>query len=105
MGRTTLTFPQYKTVVLSDIQLAINSRPLTFVNPNRDIDAIAPNKLVSPSSHFSNLIITDINKSLVNDIDVEETRLSFVNTLEKRNTIVDKFRKDWYTVYLTSLTL
>ena len=100
----TLNSPQFQTV-LSDIQLAINNKPLTFVDLNSDIDAITPNKLVSPSSHFSNLIITDVNELLANDIDVEaeETRLAFVNTLGKRDIIVDRFRIDWYNAYLTSL--
>ena len=80
--------------MLFAVQLAINNRPLTFVDLNSDIDAITPNKLVSPTSHFSNLIITDIYKSLANDIDIEETRLAFVIILEKCDIIVDKFRKD-----------
>ena len=93
VGRTTLTFFRFQTVLFA-VQLAINNRPLTFVDLNSDIDAITPNKLVSPSSHFSNLIITDIYKSLANDIDIEETRLAFVIILEKCDIIVDKFRKD-----------
>ena len=102
IGRATLNSPQFLTV-LSDIELAINNRPLTFVDLNSDIDAITPNKLVSPSSYFSNFIITDVQESLSDDIDVEETRLSFANTLEKRDIIVDRFKLDWYNAYLTSL--
>ena len=80
--------------MLFAVQLAINNRPLTFVDFNSDIDAITPNKLVSPSSHFSNQIITYIYESLANDIDIDETRLAFVKSLEKCDIIVDKFRED-----------
>ena len=102
VGRATLNSSQFLTV-LSDIQLAINNRPLSFVDLISDIDAITPNKLVSPSSHFSNLIITDVQDPLANDIDAEETKIAFVNTLEKPDIFVDRFRLDWYNAYLTSL--
>ena len=82
MGRVSLSIPQFLTV-LSDIQLAINNRPLTFVDRASDINAITPNSLVSPSSHHSTLIISDVDPKLNEPFEMEEARLDFVDSLEK----------------------
>ena len=102
IGRISLTATQFATI-LSDIQVAINNRPLTFVDRQSSLDALTPSDLVSPSSHFPTLIITDIQRDDCEPIDDEQIRLEFVNTLERRDIILDKFSRDWYSAYLLSL--
>ena len=46
------------------MQLVVNNRPLTFVDRESSMDAITPNDLISPSSHFPSLILTDIEQNL-----------------------------------------
>ena len=85
--------------------LAVNNRPLTFVDGESSIDAITPNDLISPSSHFPSLIITDIEQNL-EDLDnfvPEDARVDFVNSLQRRDVLLSRFQRDWYAAYLASL--
>ena len=104
IGRTILSVPHFLTI-LSDVQLAVNNRPLTFVDRESSIDAITPNDLISPSSHFHSLIITDIEQNL-EDLDnfvPEDARVDFVNSLQRRDILLSRFQRDWYPAYLASL--
>ena len=80
------------------MQLTVNNRPLTFVGRESSIDAITPYNLISPSYHFPSLIITDIEQNL-EDLDnfvPEDARVDFVNSLQRRDVLLSRFKRDWY---------
>lgn len=86
---------------LSDIQLAVNNRPLTYRGEDGELDAVTPNHLVSSSCSFPSLILSDASAEL--NLEQDEIKESLVNTLQIRDILIERFRKEWYLKYLLSL--
>ena len=85
---------------LSDIQLSINNRPLTYRDSN-NLDVVTPNHLITTRSSFPSLIISEEN--FEGEMDEAELRNKLLNSLEHRDVVFNKFQKEWYNRYLLSL--
>ena len=86
---------------LSDIQLSINNRPLTYRDCDNHLEVVTPNHLISTGNSFPSLIICE--EFIDSDLEEETIRNSLLNSLELRDVVINKFRKEWYTNYLLSL--
>ncbi|KAG1713941.1 hypothetical protein GQR58_002015 [Nymphon striatum] len=58
IGKRTIPYSNFITTV-SDIQLILNNRPLTYCSRNNDIDIITPNHLISPGINFPSIILNE----------------------------------------------
>lgn len=96
IGRVKLSYFELLTV-LSDVQNAINSRPLTYRSSDVDLEVITPNSFLKYHDN-ANLIFNteDVWKS-----EPDSDTLNF--TLDKRNEAFLHFRNLWHTSYLLSL--
>ena len=95
IGRAKLTYFDLLTS-LSNIQLAMNSRPLTYRSSSDDLEAITPNSFLKLHGN-SSLILRDNNDVWVEDKETLE------NTLVIQEEILDNFKRLWYNEYLLSL--
>ncbi len=95
VGRAKLTYYELLTS-LSSIQLAINSRPLTYRSSSDTLEPITPNSFLRLHGN-SSLILRDNADLWVDDQETLE------NTLAIQEEILDKFKKLWYNDYLLSL--
>ena len=94
VGKAKLTQPQLLTV-LSNIQNAVNSRPLTYRAGNEDLQPITPNSFFKHSIS-SNLCGND-------DLNINITHEDVNEQMNIQDDIFEHFRQLWYTEYLTSL--
>ena len=99
-GRNTMLLSNFSTA-LSDIQLAINNRPLTYRDKDNDLEVVTPNHLISTGVSFPSLIISE--EFIPGDIEEEDIRDNLLNSLEMRDIVISKFRNEWYDNYLLSL--
>lgn len=99
LGRSTVDESRFVTS-LSDIQLAINNRPLTYRDRDNSIEVVTPNHLISVGDTFPSLIIAEEN---ILAADEEDIKISLLNALEYRDVVVNRFRKEWYNNYLLAL--
>jgi hypothetical protein len=99
VGRSKLSYFDLLTT-LSDIQNAINSRPLTYRTSDNELDIITPNHFIKANVNPA-LVISKDDSSLVWEEDVD--RDSLVKSLELREQLFSKFRELWYDQYLLSL--
>lgn len=98
ISRQKLNYFQLKTV-LSDIQLAINSRPLTYRCADEDgLEILTPNKFLRPHVD-NNLIVRNPREDLVEPV----SRKDLVKSLSVREKMVSHFKSLWYESYLLSL--
>ena len=97
IGRNIISFVNFITL-LSDIQIAINNRPLTYSEKDNQLDIITPNKLISLHSHFSSLIISDSQVA-----EVEDVRETLIASLDLRDVMLSRFRSQWFSNYLLCL--
>jgi hypothetical protein len=99
VGRSRLNYFQFITT-LSDIQVSVNSRPLTYRDES-DLsqDIISPSSFLLSGSSNSHLIFGDLNREAL----APTSREALVETLEKREEVLAKFRDLWYSEYLLSL--
>lgn len=98
IGRAKLDYFKLKTV-LSDIQLAINCRPLTYrCSKDEGLEVITPNKFLKPNVE-SNLIMRDPKEVLPNSV----SRKALIKSLDLREEMVSHFKDLWYEQYLLSL--
>ena len=85
--------------VLSDIQHAVNCRPLTYrCADNQSLEIITPNKFLYPSA--------EANIYLQNPKDVlpsSSSRSDLLRSLQTRDKILDSFKTLWYEEYLLGL--
>lgn len=98
VGRERLPYFELLTV-LSDIQNAVNSRPLTYrCSGDYELDVISPNAFLCP--HYNNSVFLNIKD---NPFDVEvPNRMNLLDSLEKRD-LLERFHKLWHEDYLLSL--
>ena len=98
ISRQKLDYFQLKTV-LSDIQLAINSRPLTYRCADDDgLEILTPNKFLRPHVE-ANLIVRNPRENLIETA----SRKDLVKSLSVREKMVAYFKGLWYESYLLSL--
>ena len=98
ISRQKLDYFQLKTV-LSDIQLAINSRPLTYRCADEDgLEILTPNKFLRPHVD-NNLIVRNPREDLVEPA----SRKDLVKSLSVREKMITHFKSLWYESYLLSL--
>ena len=98
IGRTKLDYFNLKTV-LSDIQVAVNCRPLTYrCAEDNGLEVITPNKILKPNVE-SNLILRDPKELLPKSV----SRKNLIKSLDDREKMVSHFKDLWYEEYLLSL--
>ena len=98
IGRAKLDYFKLSTV-LSDIQLAVNCRPLTYrCAEDNGLEVITPNKFLRPHAE-SNLILGDPEELLPKSV----SRKHLIKSLDAREKIVNQFKDLWYEEYLLSL--
>jgi hypothetical protein len=84
--------------LLSQIKLAVNSRPLTYRSSGGELDIITPNSFIKMHSNSALVLKTD------DDVWIDESsRDTLQNTLERQDEAFEYFRKIWHETYLVSL--
>ena len=102
-GKYALSSANFSTA-LTDIQLAINNRPLSYINTDDNLNVITPNHLVSPGVNFPSVVLSDQSQEHLWDCDNEEDyRASLVASLETRDKVFSKFQNLWFQQYLLAL--
>ena len=86
---------------MSDIQIAINNRPLTYTDQSNSLEILTPNHLISSGPSFPTLIISEDN--LNDDMDEEDMRDAILHTLELRDVLISRFSKEFFHDYLLSM--
>lgn len=102
IGRLTLSYFNLLTT-LSDIQLVINNRPLTYRTKDNELDILTPNHLISVGNSFPSLIITADQDTDALDSNPEELRENILSTLELRDAFLVRFKNVWSNDYLLAL--
>ena len=98
IGRAILNYFRLVTV-LSDIQQAINIRPLTYrCAANGSLEVLTPNHFLKPYAETS-LLIKNPKDKLPSTLG----RRNLVKSLEIRDRLLDKFKALWYEEYLLGL--
>ena len=98
IGRAKLDYFRLRTV-LSDIQQAINIRPLTYrCADNISLEILTPNHFLKPYAE-TNLFIKNPKDELPSSVG----RKILVKSLEIRDRLLDRFKELWYEEYLLGL--
>ena len=98
IGRLKLDYFKYVTI-LSDIQLAVNSRPLTYrCTDNNELEVITPLKFLNPYGS-NTLLVKNSSASYPRTKSGQELSES----LELRDELLDRFKEIWSNEYLMSL--
>ena len=98
IGRSKLTYFELLTS-LSNVQLAINSRPLTYRSSTDKLEFITPNSFLKLHGNSSLVLRGDDSEVWVDD----QSQPLLEKTLEKQEEIMENFKKLWYESYLLSL--
>ena len=98
IGRSKLTYFQLLTS-LSNIQLAINSRPLTYRSSSESLEFITPNSFLKLHGNSSLTLRGNDNDVWIDD----QSQPLLEKTLELQEEIIENFKKLWYESYLLSL--
>ena len=88
---------------ISDIQLVVNNRPLTYRTKEGELDILTPNHLIHPGKEFPSLILSGEDPKMIWDAETEEFRNDLYCSLEARDALQGKFEEIWRTDYLLSL--
>ena len=100
IGRLKLDYFELYTLI-SDIQLAINQRPLTYrCSSDTNLEIITPNSFLRPDIN-TGLITNFENKDIL--VSDPPTRLDLVKTLENRENLLQNFKDMWANEYLLGL--
>ena len=101
IGRNPVELYELMTL-LSDIQRAINSRPLTYrCSTDTGLDIIAPINFISPYVKEGLMLKAAQNESSI--FTDPPSKAEIINSLETRDSLFNKFHKLWYDEYLLSL--
>ena len=99
-GRSKTKYFDFLTA-LSDIQNAINSRPLTYrCSEESDLEIITPKCFLNPHAN-EGIVIQAEDRDLL-DAD-PPAREAILKSLEIRDAVIEKFRRLYYNEYLLSL--
>ena len=87
--------------VISDIQSAINQRPLTYwYSSDSDLEVITPKCFLRPNANLGLVLKLDDQDVWKSD---PPSRLNVVKSIEARDSMLTRFRELWYQNYLLSL--
>ena len=99
VGRSTMGYYRLLTI-LSDIQNAVNGRPLTYrCSDDAGLEIITPNCFIKP--YVNNVLFKSNGESIL--VTGPPTRKKITQTLISRDKILEDFRNLWYEEYLLSL--
>ena len=99
IGRSKMTYFDLLTV-LSDVQYAVNSRPLSYTSSDNELEIITPAHFVRP--HVNQALVLNQDESAsawLDDVD----RGDLVSSLALREESFNAFRGLWYDQYLLGL--
>ena len=100
VGRSSMEYYRLLTI-LSDIQNAVNSRPLTYrCSDDASLEIITPNCFIKPYVNDNLLFMSNDKTILQTD---PPTRIKINQSLKNRDNILEQFRNLWYEEYLISL--
>ena len=99
IGRARIEYFDLLTV-LSDIQNAINARPLTYRCSDSDLEVITPNSFLKPLVNSGLMLQVDDQNIWESD---PPSRHDVIDSIETRDGMVEKFRHLWHETYLLSL--
>ena len=88
---------------ITDIQLAVNNRPLTYRTKDGELDILTPNHLIQPGKKFPSLVLSEEISKMPWDVETEEYRENLFCSLEARDALQARFLEIWKTDYLLSL--
>ena len=98
VGTSKLTFYELLTS-LSNIQMPINSKPLTHRSSTEGLKFVTSNSILKLHGNSSLILLGDENKVWVDDL----SQSSLERNLELQEEILKKFKRLWYENYLLSL--
>ena len=101
-GKGKLAHSNFLTTV-TDIQLVINNRPLTYRTKEGELDILTPNHLIQPGNAFPSLVISEEASKMIWEMETEDFREDLFSSLEARDALQAKFREIWGKDYLLSL--
>ena len=90
IGRNVVSHANFLTVI-TDIQLTINNRPLTYRTKEGSLEVITPYHLLSLGSFFPGLVISEKQCPAMWDMDDVEVHESLVCCLKKREELQANF--------------
>ena len=99
IGRSKLSYFELLTV-LTDVQNAVNSRPLTYRSSENDLETITPNCFLKADPNCN--VILRLNEAPIWECD-PVTRDTLVGSLSTRDELLAYFKEQWYVSYLLSL--
>ena len=98
IGRQKLDYFRLKTV-LSDIQSAVNQRPLTYrCSEDFGLEVISPSNFLNP--YVENSLLIKNPKGLLSNT---KARKLLIESLETRDNLLETFKQIWYDEYLLGL--
>ena len=100
IGRARLSYFELLTV-LSDVQSAINARPLTYMSSDNDLEVITPSSFLKFYSN-PHLMFRDSDEGYLWEQD-PPSRDTLVQTIALRDEVFAEFKEAWYQTYLLSL--
>ena len=100
VGRNVVDYRNFITI-LSDIEVAINNRPLTYRDKTNPLEIVTPNHLIRAGNSFPNIVLSEENAS--SDLDEDNLREPILNSLELRDVMLTRFKKLWADSYLLAL--
>ena len=99
VGRSSMGYYRLLTI-LSDIQNAVNSRPLTYrCSGDSGLEIITPNCFIKP--YVNNLLFKSNGENIL--VTGPPTRQKVTQSLINRDNTLEEFRNLWYEEYLISL--
>ena len=99
VGRAKINYFDMLTL-LSDVQNAVNSRPLTYRSADPNIEIITPNHFIHPNTSTNLFLKAERN---VQDPIGPPSQADLLESLTKRDLMLQNFRKIWNEAYLLSL--
>ena len=100
IGRSRLSYFELLTVI-SDVQSAINARPLTYRSSENDLEVITPSSFLKFYSN-PHLMFRGSDEGYLWDQD-PPSRDALAQTIALRDEIFAEFKEAWYQTYLLSL--
>ena len=97
VGRRKLEYFQFKSL-LAEICQTINNRPLTYQSEDSDLSMLTPNHFLKPGSSPTILFGNMQGEQII-----APNRKALIDTLAKREELLEFFKQKYYEEYLTSL--
>lgn len=101
-GRKKLDYFNFITSI-SDIELIVNNRPLTYRSCQGELEILTPNHLISTRSQFPSLVLSSREELKFSWDNAEEFVADLLDTIKAREVTQFQFYKMWFNDYLLSL--